>query len=101
MTAAATLRAAPMRRTRHLGLASFWFGLYFLYTPIGTNLIAVQVSNLVARGQQQVAQGLLLGAGAFVAMSVAPSSRPWATCCWPRATRLDTCTAIRLVPMGV
>lgn len=72
MTAAATLRAAPMRRTRHLGLASFWFGLYFLYTPIGTNLIAVQVSNLVPRGQQQVAQGLLLGAGAFIAMSVAP-----------------------------
>ena len=73
MTTTVTLGSAPAaRRVNHLGLAAFWFGLYFLYTPIGTSLIAVQVSNLVPNHLQLAAQGLLLGTGAFFAMTVAP-----------------------------
>jgi MFS family permease len=62
---------------RHLRLASFWFGLYFLYTPIGTSLVADQVADHVPHDRQTLAQGVALGFGAFLAMSVAPLVGAW------------------------
>ena len=63
---------AAWTRRRHLQLASLWFGLYFLYTPIGTSLVPNQVDDLVPAQHQALAIGVLLGLGAFLAMTVAP-----------------------------
>ncbi|HET9050779.1 MAG TPA: MFS transporter, partial [Candidatus Dormibacteraeota bacterium] len=68
---------ARWTRGRHLRLAAFWFGLYFLYTPIGTSLVANQVDDLVPREHQALAIGVLLGLGAFLAMAVAPFTGLW------------------------
>lgn len=64
--------AARSRSRSHLGLASYWFGLYFLFQPVGTNLVPVQISETVPTARQPLAIGLLLGVGAFLAMTVAP-----------------------------
>lgn len=64
-------------RKEHLRLAAFWFGLYFLYTPIGTSLVPDQVDDLVPRDKQALAIGVLLGIGAFFAMAVPPFIGRW------------------------
>lgn len=64
-------------RAQHLRLASFWFGLYFLYTPIGTSLVPDQVDALVPKERQALAIGVLLGIGAFFAMAVPPFIGRW------------------------
>ena len=66
-----------MTRRKHLSLASFWFGLYVLYGPVGTNLIPSQVSHLVAKDHYGVALGLVLGSGAFFAMAMPPLVGAW------------------------
>jgi MFS family permease len=62
---------------RHLSLASFWFGLYVLYGPVGTSLIPAQVSRLVPREHYGLALGLVLGSGAFFAMALPPLVGAW------------------------
>ena len=66
-----------MTRRQHLSLASFWFGLYVLYGPVGTNLVPSQVSHLVAKDHYGVALGLVLGSGAFFAMAMPPLVGAW------------------------
>lgn len=66
-----------MTRRRHLALASFWFGLYVLYGPVGTSLVPAQVSTLVPRDRYGTALGLVLGAGAFFAMALPPLVGHW------------------------
>jgi MFS family permease len=73
----ATAGQAPWNRSRHLQLAAFWFGLYFLFTPIGTSLVPDQVDDLVPHDRQALAIGVLLGLGAFLAMTVAPFVGLW------------------------
>ena len=68
---------AAWTRGHHLRLAAFWFGLYFLYTPIGTNLVPNQVDDLVPKPHQALAIGVVLGLGAFLAMAVAPLVGAW------------------------
>ena len=64
-------------RRRHLALAAYWFGLYFLFTPVGTSLAPTQIGDIVAKGRQEIAQGAMLGAGAFFAMMVPPLVGAW------------------------
>ncbi len=78
--ARATLsEVAPRRygRLRHSALASFWFGQFFLWQPVGTVLIQHQVDDLVPRSQQGTALGLLIGCGGFVAMALPPIVGAW------------------------
>jgi MFS family permease len=72
VTAAAAIPGARVRRVNLLGLSSFWFGLYFLFQPVGTSLVPSQISHTVPHDRQPLAIGLLLGIGAFFAMTVAP-----------------------------
>jgi MFS family permease len=76
---AVTAAPAPARMTRgrHLSLASFWFGLYVLFGPVGTSLVPAQVSTLVPRDRYGTALGLLLGSGAFFAMALPPLVGAW------------------------
>ena len=66
-----------MTRREHLSLASFWFGLYVLYGPVGTNLVPAQVSHLVSKDHYGLALGLVLGSGAFFAMAMPPLVGAW------------------------
>ena len=80
-TADSALGAAPAARRlsgrQHTALAAYWFGLYFLFTPVGASLTATQIDDIVPGGRQQVAQGLLLGAGAFFATVLPPLVGAW------------------------
>jgi MFS family permease len=67
----------PTPRRRHLALASYWFGLYVLYGPVGTSLVPAQVAGLVSREHYGLALGLVLGAGAFFAMALPPLVGAW------------------------
>jgi MFS family permease len=67
----------PMTRRRHLGLASFWFGLYVLFGPVGTSLVPAQVARLVPRDRYGTLLGLVLGSGAFFAMAIPPLVGAW------------------------
>jgi MFS family permease len=64
-------------RLRHTALASFWFGQFFLWQPIGTVLIQHQVDDLVPRSEQGTALGVLIGCGGFVAMALPPVVGAW------------------------
>lgn len=69
--------AGPWTRRRHLALATFWFGLYFLYQPVGTSLVPAQIDRIVPHDREPYALGVVLGLGAFVAMTVAPLVGIW------------------------
>jgi MFS family permease len=62
---------------RHAALASFWFGQFFLWQPVGTVLVQHQVDDLVPRGDQGTALGLLIGCGGFIAMALPPLVGAW------------------------
>lgn len=62
---------------RHLALATFWFGQFFLWQPVSTVLVQHQVDDLVPRDQQGTALGLLIGCGGFIAMAVPPLVGTW------------------------
>lgn len=64
-------------RRRHLSLAAFWFGLYFLYQPVGTSLVPAQIDRIVPHDREAYALGVVLGLGAFAAMAVAPLVGVW------------------------
>jgi MFS family permease len=64
-------------RRLHLALASYWFGLYVMYGPVGTSLVPAQVSKLVPRDHYGTALGLVLGSGAFFAMALPPLVGHW------------------------
>jgi MFS family permease len=66
-----------MTRGRHLALASYWFGLYVLFGPVGTSLVPAQVARLVPREHYGTSLGLVLGAGAFFAMALPPLVGAW------------------------
>lgn len=66
--------AAPavFGRLRHLGLASYWFGLNFHWIPILTVLIPLQVSRLVQPDRQGSRLALITGLGAIFAVLLPP-----------------------------
>ena len=73
--------AAASARTgllKHLGLGSYWFGTYFVITPLYTVLLQVQVADVgVARDTQGTAIGLATGLGGLLAMVVPPVVGAW------------------------
>lgn len=75
-TAAAALpgsRAEPrFSTTRHLGLASFWFGMNFGWLPIGFVLLQSQIRSAVPHGQEGGALGAIVAVGAVFATTVPP-----------------------------
>jgi len=73
----AALAESAMTRRRHLSLASFWFGLYVLFGPVGTSLVPAQVAGLVSKQHYGVALGGVLGTGAFFAMALPPLVGAW------------------------
>src|SRR2546421_3349564 len=72
---------APPQRTgvlRHLGLGAYWFGTYFVVTPLYTVLLQVQVADVgVARDSQGTAIGLATGLGGLFAMVLPPVVGAW------------------------
>lgn len=75
-TAAAALpgaRAQPRFSTaRHLGLASFWFGMNFGWLPIGFVLLQSQIRSAVPAGNEGSALGAIVAVGAIFATTVPP-----------------------------
>ena len=79
-TAAATAtpsRAGRIPMLRHLGLGSYWFGTYFVVTPVYTVLLQVQVTETVARGSQATAIGVATFLGGIFAMVLPPVVGSW------------------------
>lgn len=70
-------RAARIPPLRHLGLGSYWFGTYFVVTPVYTVLLQVQVTETVARGSQATAIGLATFFGGVFAMVLPPVVGAW------------------------
>lgn len=62
---------------RHTGLSAFWFGSNFLWIPLTTVLIQSQIDSVVAKGEQNTAIGVTLGAGGLLAMTVPPLVGAW------------------------
>jgi MFS family permease len=62
---------------RHLGLGAYWFGTYFVITPVYTVLLQVQVTEAVARGSQATAIGLATGLGGLFALVLPPLVGAW------------------------
>lgn len=72
--------AAPRIRTsRHLALGSYWFGQFFVITPLYTVLLQWQVTQpgVVPHGSQATAIGLATGLGGFLALVVPPLVGAW------------------------
>jgi MFS family permease len=94
-----------MALRQHLALASFWFGLYVLFGPVGTSLVPAQVAGLVPRHSYGTLLGLVLGSGAFFAMAVPPLVGTWSDRLRTRWGRrrpiLVAGTAGTLVSLGV
>ena len=79
-TAAATATPSRAGRTpvlRHMGLGSYWFGTYFVVTPVYTVLLQVQVTETVARGSQATAIGVATFLGGIFAMVLPPVVGSW------------------------
>ena len=70
-------RAARIAPLRHLGLGSYWFGTYFVVTPVYTVLLQVQVTETVAKGSQATAIGLATFLGGVFAMVLPPVVGAW------------------------
>jgi MFS family permease len=64
--------ATPLSRARHVALGTFWFGNNFISTPVYTILFQLQVTQVIARGSQNLAIGLATGAGGLFAMVLPP-----------------------------
>jgi len=62
---------------RHMGLGSYWFGTYFVITPVYTVLLQVQVTETVARGSQATAIGVATFLGGIFAMVLPPVVGSW------------------------
>ena len=72
-----TAGAARIPPLRHLGLGSYWFGTYFVVTPVYTVLLQVQVTETVAKGSQATAIGLATFLGGVFAMVLPPVVGAW------------------------
>jgi MFS family permease len=75
--AEAAAPAARIGTSRHLALGAYWFGQYFVITPLYTVLLQVQVSGTVARDLQGTAIGLATGLGGLFAMVLPPVVGAW------------------------
>jgi len=78
--AADTAPSARVDRTpvlRHLSLGSYWFGTYFVVTPVYTVLLQVQVTETVAKGFQATAIGVATFLGGIFAMVLPPLVGAW------------------------
>lgn len=73
----ATAGAARIPPLRHLGLGSYWFGTYFVVTPVYTVLLQVQVTETVVKGSQATAIGLATFLGGVFAMVLPPVVGAW------------------------
>jgi MFS family permease len=75
-TAAAALPGAQAQSrfstARHLGLASFWFGMNFGWLPIGYVILQSQVRSVVPAGDEGSALGSIVAVGAVFATTVPP-----------------------------
>jgi len=60
-----------------MGLGSYWFGTYFVVTPVYTVLLQVQVTETVARGSQATAIGVATFLGGIFAMVLPPVVGSW------------------------
>src|SRR5207248_925552 len=67
--------SSPLSRfgtRRHLALASFWFGNFFIWQPLNSIVLATQVDALIPKESQGTMIGLALGLGGIFAMAVPP-----------------------------
>src|SRR5579871_1817475 len=75
-TAAAALSGvrakSPFSTVRHLGLASFWFGMNFGWLPIGFVILQSQVRAAVPASDEGSALGTIVAVGAVFATTVPP-----------------------------
>lgn len=76
-TTSAPVAATRTSRLRHLGFGAYWFGSFFVITPVYTLLLQAQVGDVVARDSQGVAIGLATGLGGLFAMVVPPVVGAW------------------------
>jgi MFS family permease len=77
VAAAGTPTGHGISRVRHLGLGAYWFGTYFVITPVYTILLQVQVTSSVAKDLQGSAIGLATGLGGLFAMVLPPIVGAW------------------------
>ena len=71
-TAAATGRPPRFGVSRHLALSSFWFGNFFLWIPLTSVVLQIQVDSFIPKGSQNTAIGVALCLGGVLAMAVPP-----------------------------
>jgi MFS family permease len=71
------LPAGAIGTSRHLALGAYWFGQFFVITPLYTVLLQVQVSGTVAPSSQGAAIGLATGLGGLFAMVLPPLVGAW------------------------
>ena len=57
---------------RHLAQSSFWFGNFFLWIPLTSVLLQIQVDTFAPKGSENTMIGIALGLGGVLAMSVPP-----------------------------
>ena len=67
----------PLGVVRHVALASFWFGLFFHWTPILAVLVPYQVSVLVPRSEQGTGVAAVTALGAVFAVVLPPLVGAW------------------------
>jgi len=69
---------APRAGTiRHLGLGSYWFGQFFVITPVYTVLLQFQVTQTVPLSRQGTAIGVATGLGGLFALVLPPLVGAW------------------------
>jgi MFS family permease len=61
-----------MSRPRHVALGTFWFGNNFVTTPVYTILLQLQVTEVIAKGSQNLAIGVATGIGGIFALVLPP-----------------------------
>lgn len=76
-TPAGAAAETPLSRVRHMGLGAYWFGSFFVITPVYTVLLQVQVTEAVAEPSQGVAIGLATGLGGLFALVLPPLVGAW------------------------
>src|SRR5262249_19327017 len=84
---APTARVDRMPLLRHLSLGSYWFGTYFVVTPVYTVLLQGQVTETVAKGCQSTAIGVATFLGGIFAMVLPPRVGAWADRLTTRSSR--------------
>ncbi len=70
---------ARIRPARHLALGAYWFGTYFVITPLYTILMEWQITQpgVVPRDSQATAIGVATGLGGLFALVVPPLIGAW------------------------